>query len=192
MIRLVSACSTLSILAFLSVYFLSGSPVLVHMLFGLTSGLIMILLIWVYLLVSRFERVEYASNYQYCMRVHIIIHLVPLGYLVLQFFIRLSFSVNLLFLAAIMLFFLTGRRTWNVLYERFGSRMYQFFYKGNTGMLVGILVLLGVGVLYGKALAIEFLHRTLFGYFAIHFLLFGVAVMKIEKDVSIENSGDSR
>ena len=66
--------------------------------------------------------------------------------------------------------------------------MYLFFCKGNTGMMVGLSVLLGIGVFYDQRFGSVFFRRVLLGYFIIHLLLIGVAVMKIEKDTSAGNA----
>lgn len=188
MTRLIAVVSTLSIPGFLLVRYLNGPAALAYLLFGTAAGTITMLLVRVYAVVSKFEGTEHVAIHQYIMRWHILLHLIPSSYLILQFFTKPSLFVNSVYLVPIMLFFLTGLLTWRALYEQFGSKMYQFFYKGNTGMLVGLTVLLGVGLLYDETFGSEFFCRALLAYFAIHLLLIGVAVMKIEKDVS---AGDS-
>ena len=188
MSRLIAVASTLSILGYLLVRFLSGPVALAHLLFGVAAGAITILLARVYAVVSRFEVTGQGAANQYRMHGHILLHLIPSSYLFLHFFTPPSLFVNSLYIVPIILFFLTGRLTWRILYEQFGSKMYLFFYKGNTGMLVALTVLLGVGVLYDETFGSVIFRRALLGYFTIHILLIGVAVMKIEKDYSAKNS----
>ena len=183
MTRFIALVSTLSVLSFLLVHFLSGPTTLAHLLFGLATVAITILLVRVYAVMSMFECAEHAVHH-YRMRGHILLHLIPSSYLILAFFTQPTLFINLLYLPLVMLFFWTGRQTWRALYEQFGSKMYLFFYKGNTGMLVALTVLLGLGVIYDETFGSEVFRRTLLGYFTIHLLLIGVAVMKIEKDVS--------
>lgn len=188
MTRLLAVVSTLSIIGFSLVHYLSGPATPAYLLFGVATGVITMLLVRVYAVASRFEGTNHDAVHRYRMRGHILLHLIPSSYLILQFFIKPSLFVNSLYFVPIMLFFLTGRLTWRALHERFGSKMYLFFYKGNTGMLVGLTVLLGAGLLYDETFGRVFFRRALLGYFVIHLLLIGVAVMKIEKDVS---AGDS-
>ena len=185
----IAVISTLAIVGYLLVRFLDGPTAFAQLLFGVATVAITILLVRVYALVSRFESAGQGTTHQYRMRGHILLHLIPSIYLILQFFTPPSLLVNSLFLAPVILFFLTGRLTWRTLYEQFGSKMYLLFYKGNTGMIVGLTVLLGVGVLYDETFGSVFFCRALLGYFTIHLLLIGVAVMKIEKDFSV---GDTK
>lgn len=184
MTRLIAVVSTLSILGYLLVHFLSGPAALAQLLFGTATVAITTLLVRVYAVVSRFEGAKQGATRQYRMRTHILLHLIPSSYLVMQFFIPPSLFVNALYLAPVILFFLTGRLTWRTLHKQFGSKMYLIFYKGNTGMIVGLTVLLGAGVLYNETFGSVFFRRALLTYFTIHLLLIGAAVMKIEKDFS--------
>lgn len=182
MTRLIAVVSTLSIAGFLLVYFPGGPVALAYLLFGVAAGSIMILLVRVYTVVSKYEGAGHGAAHQYRMRGHILLNVIPSSYVILQFVAQPTITVDLLYLPPVMLFFWTGRQTWSALYEQFGSKLYQFFCKGNTGMLVGLPVLLGLGMLYDETIGGGFFRRVLLSYFAIHLLLIGVAVVKIEKD----------
>lgn len=181
MIRLLAVISTFSITALLLLDFLDSPKSISYFLMGAAAGTITLLLARIYAIVSILECKEDSEEIQqYIMRAHILLQLVPSSYLIIQYFTTPSLLVNVLYYVPIMLFFLTGRLTWRTLYQQYGSKMYLFFYKGNTGMLLGLTVMLVMGI-FDEAFR-EFFPRALLVYFVIHFLLIGLTVTKIEKD----------
>lgn len=181
MTRFFAFVATLSILAFMAVYAGDGAVYLAYVLAGVAMLAVTVLLSGVFLLVSRNQRWNRAVRYW--MQAHVLLHLVPVSYLVLQFFTRPSLQINLFYLAPVLLFFYSGRQTWRVLFEQFGSRMYRVFLLGNTGMMAGHVVLISLGVVFDAKFGAEFFCRVLLAYFTIHLLILGVAVVKIERDL---------
>ena len=183
--------STLLVLAFLLTTFIDNSFRLSNLLILVSGGSIVFLLIRVYILISRVKNL-WSDWETHIIRGHILLHIVPLSYLILHLFIAVTFLINLLYAVPVFLFFFTGRLTWSILYAQFGSKMYYFFYKSNTALLIGPTVLLILGVLYKEMYVTNFYHRILLVYFIIHILLIGVAVVKIETDMGDEDTNQGK
>ena len=94
----------------------------------------------------------------------------------LQFFSQPSLQVNGLYLLPVLLFFFSGRQTWRVLFEQFGSKIYRVFYLGNTGMMTGHVVLMSLGVLYDAQFGTAVFSRVLVAYSSIHIFILGIGV----------------
>ena len=181
MTRFMAYLSTLSILAFVVVFVSRGAGYPLYLLAGVAVVAICTLLVRVFRLASRHE--GWSSASRNWMRGHVLLHLVPMSYLALHFFSQPSLQVNGLYLLPALLFFFCGRQTWRVLFEQFGSKIYRVFYLGNTGMMTGHVLLMGLGVLYDAQFGTEFFCRALVVYASIHFLILGFAVLKIERDI---------
>ena len=181
--RLAASISALSIIACVLIWFLIGPRALSFLFFGVAAIATVILLVWGYALTLKINSPKHCL-YQDCMRVYILLHLVPASYLSAQFFVKITPFWNYLYLAPVVLFFWIGRQSWRALYERSGSVMYQIFYRGNTGMLISCPLLLGLSVVYPETFGDELFRRLLIVYFIVHFLLTGAAVVKIDNDIS--------
>ena len=178
--------STLSILAFAVVFVSRGTGYLLYLLAGMAVVAICTLLLRVFRLASRHE--VWSPVSRNWIRGHVMLHLVPMSYLVLQFFSQPSLQFNEFYLLPVLLFFFSGRQTWRVLFEQFGSKIYRVFYLGNTGMMVGHMVLMSLGVFYDAQFGTSVFCRTLASYTSIHFLILGFSVLKIERDLISEPS----
>lgn len=114
---------------------------------------------------------------------HIILHFVPVSYVVLQFFFGATLLLNTLYLLPFVLFFYTGRRTWDELFRLFGRKMYRVFYFGNTALMRVSPVLLAFGFLVDEALGAEGFRRVMLVYSGIHFLMAGWTMICIKEDI---------
>ena len=183
MTRYTAYLSTLTILAFIVVFGANGALGLLYGLAGLAVLSAGLLMLKVFRLASR--QASWKPSIRYWVKAHVFLHLVPLSYLVLQFFSQPTLQTNGLYLLPVLLFFFSGRQTWRVLFEQFGSKTYRVFFAGNTGMMVGHVVLISLGVFYDSRFGADFFCRVLTGYFVIHLLILGAAVVKIEADLTI-------
>jgi len=182
--RLAVLISILSIVGLVSVGLLGGSGALSLFLFAVAAVSTAYLLAWGYTLSSVIDMQKHCLR-QNCMRAYILLHLVPASFLGGQLFLKMTPLNSYFYLVPVMLFFWTGRRSWGALYEISGSLMYQIFYRGNTGMLVSCPLLLALGVAFPEMFGVEIFRRLLVIYYTIHFLLTGVAVMHIDKDILV-------
>lgn len=144
---------------------------------ALTAGLAVVFLARAYLTVAE---VETSLDVSKMIRAHIALHFVPFAYLTAVQLTVPSLIVNMFWLAPLGGFFYTGRHTWKNLNKLHPSKLYYIFYRGNTGMLMIMPVLVIIGALFHNA---EWFNNALSVYFTIHFLLIGVTVLKIEYDI---------
>jgi hypothetical protein len=114
---------------------------------------------------------------------HILAHAIPLAYLVTAQTGGVDTALNLAYLLPLLVFFYSGRRLWRMLHARFGTPLYRFFAFGNTGLLNGLMLLSALGLLWPQTFAPEVFATVLRAYFAAHFLLTGVAVLRIDLDL---------
>ncbi|MEZ0152822.1 MAG: hypothetical protein AB9Q18_11145 [Candidatus Reddybacter sp.] len=184
MMHFMAYLSTLSILVLMVFVVNGGVRYPFYLLAGVAVVAICTLLVRVFHLAAQHN--GWGSAPRYWMQGHVLLHLVPLSYLVLQFFSQPSVQVNGLYLLPVLLFFFSGRQTWRVLFEQFGAKMYRVFYLGNTGMMTGHVLLMGLGVLYDARFGTEFFCRTLVAYTSIHLLILGFAVLTIERDIILQ------
>jgi len=117
------------------------------------------------------------------LRTHVCLHLVPFSYLALQLETSPSLSANAWYYFPLAVFFYTGRRAWQAFFKVFGSKIYKLFYLGNTGMMVSLGILLGLGYLSKEATIMASFHRLFMLYFGVHLLIVGAIVIKIENDI---------
>ena len=126
-------------------------------------------------------RNEKGKRLQTMIRAHIVLHGVPVAYLATAQAGGPSTMVDLWWLIPLAGFFYTGRRAWSGLFEAYRSTLYFMFLRGNTGVLVMMPVLLIAGTLFQIP---GLLQRVLGIYFVIHFMLIGISVLKIERDIA--------
>ena len=118
------------------------------------------------------------------IRSHVYLHLVPFTYLALVLIISPSLSMNLLFYLPVVAFFYSGRRTWRAFFDTFRSKIYKLFYLGNTGMILTLSLLLGLGLVSQQVSIVAAFEQLFMLYFAVHLLIVGAVVIKIEADIS--------
>lgn len=199
------SCAVLfSTLGLLWVLFYDQMSELAIPLFLIATGAVMVLLVRGFNLMSEIQASN-SKDIKAMLRVHIILHIFPVAYLALKLFVNPQSIFEIIWLAPFIVFFYTGRRSWIALHESYHSKMYYIFIRGNTGMLFMLSILSVLSVLAvlienpvqwnvaTRALSFnsiihflipdEFASRILTIYFTIHFILIGIAVIKIEQDV---------
>lgn len=118
------------------------------------------------------------------IRLHIIMHFVPMVYFGLSLG-GISFSwLNLISVILLAMFFLSGRVAWAELGEQYPSTLlYQIFYRGNTAFMTSFPVLYLVTLLFPQSVDFDLIEKVAVFYFSIHFILLGVSCLKIESDL---------
>lgn len=117
------------------------------------------------------------------MQAHILLHIAPAAYIFAFLFLRISPVANIFFLGLMILFFWTGRRTWQTLHQAFESKSYYLFFRGNTSILIVSPIILGLDTFYPSISGGQAFSRLLIIYFTIHFSLVGIVVQTIKKDI---------
>ena len=154
-------------------------------LLGLSGLTTLALLIRLYRLMPRLDGVA-AEPDPKIYRLHTLLHAVLFGLLASRRLTPDVYRSVLPWLAPMLLFFYTGRRTWIGLHKLFRSKMYYAFIRGNTGLFVASLIMAAAAAVSGGEQTAEWLRRLerLWQMYAvIHFALTGPAIGKIEKDV---------
>lgn len=118
------------------------------------------------------------------MRAHVWLHVVPGGLLLSNLVQGPVPLLNILCVVPLMLFFWTGRVTWKSLYAIFGASIYRIFLAGNTGMMIGLPVLLLIGRLVDQPFFAAAFDRVFLLYAAVHFLVAGPAIVKIDTELA--------
>jgi len=166
---------------------------------------VVLLLMRGFILVSNIQETETFKVIS-MLRAHIVLHLFPIVYLWFQMFSNTQGVYGLIWIVPFIIFFYTGRRSWLALFKCYQSKMYYIFIRGNTGMIFTLSILSILSCLallfempvtwefVSQALSfkchinfllpINFFNRLLSIYFLIHFLLIGLAILKIDWDVS--------
>lgn len=159
----------------------SGSTEVIVALFISAGVAITILLFLGYSLISN----QNGLGNQFKRRIfaHIVLHIVPASYAVVQFLIGTSLLINTIYLLPLVLFFYTGRQTWEEMFRRFGRKMYRIYYLGNTALMLGLPILLALGFLIDESLGTDGFRQATVGYISIHFLVTGLTMISIEKDI---------
>lgn len=185
--RIVAGIATLTVSGLILFRFLDGFAVIVFVLFLIALVTVSALLVHGLALTRKIVKSETRYN-GFFGRAHIIAHIVPVSYLIVQYFGHVTLLLNLVYLLPFLFFYYSGRRLWKMLFARFGTKLYQFFILGNTGMMTGLTVLCALGLVYPAGFGPVPFSWAVLGYFAVHFLLTGIAVMRIESDLQGEIS----
>jgi hypothetical protein len=114
---------------------------------------------------------------------HIVLHIVPASYVPVQFLIGTSLLINTIYLVPVILFFYTGRRTWEEMFRQFGRKVYRIYYFGNTAFMLVLPILLSFGFLIDESFGTEGFRQAMMSYISIHFLVTGLTMICIEKDI---------
>jgi len=185
--RLAAGVATLTVSGLLLCRFLEASDSVILLLFLTAVVAVSVLLVHGFVLNGKIVKSETVRN-GFFGRVHIVAHIIPLSYLIAQYLGHVTFVLNLAYLVPFLFFYYSGRCLWKMLFARFGTKLYRFFVLGNTGMMIGLTVLFVLGLVYPERLEPADFSRFVLGYFAVHFLLTGIAIMQIELDFQRESS----
>ena len=166
---------------------LNGSTKVIVALFISAAVAIAVLLFLGYSLIAHLRTgpwIQIKRN----MLAHIVLHIVPASYVVLQSLIGTTLLINTVYLLPVILFFYTGRRTWGGMFKQFGRKMYRIYYLGNTAFMRACPIMLAFGFLVDESIGTEVFRRAIVGYFSIHCLITGLTMISMEKDILSQNA----
>ncbi len=164
-----------------------ASKLLLFSFAGIAAVCITSLLAWSYVFIANAES-KIPSRCRYCLRLHIALHLVPAGFLAMKLIYRAPERWDAWYLLLVIAFFWTGRETWRTMYQYTRSIQYLLFFRGNTGLLIMAPIMLTLGHLFPHTFFVHAFERLLLVYFAIHLILTGPAIIKLEKDIEVRTS----
>lgn len=185
--RLAAGVATLTVSGLILALFLDASDSIILVLFLPAVVAISALLVHGFVLTRKIVSSETGRN-RFFVRAHTVAHIIPLSYLIAQYLGHATFVLNLAYLVPFLFFYYSGRCLWKVLFARFGTKMYQFFVFGNTGMMTGLTVLSVLGLVFPTRFGTAPFSWAVLGYFAVHFLLTGITIIQIERDLKCRSS----
>lgn len=116
-------------------------------------------------------------------RLHILLHLAPLGYFLLETAWNPS-AWQWLFLPLLILFFVTGSRTWSLCHRLTGRGIYRLFAIGNLQMTFYFPLALALDRADWPSPDPGWFEGLITAYFLIHFLLTSWIVPLLERDLT--------
>lgn len=187
MLKHTAIYATIAVICLMLAILLSGSTGVIVALFISAGVTITVLFFLGYSLIAHQENGP-GIQYKRSILAHIVLHIVPASYAVVQFLIGTSLLINTIYLLPLVLFFYTGRQTWEEMFRQFGKKMYRIYYLGNTALMLGLPILLALGLLIDESLGTEGFRQATVGYISIHFLVTGLTMISIEKDILGQNA----
>jgi len=181
--RLAAGVATSTVGGLILALFVDASVSVILVLFSLAVVAITALLAHGFVLTGKIAQFE-TARILFLARAHIVAHIVPLSYLIAHYLGQSTFALNLVYLIPFVFFYYSGTRLWKMLFAQFGTKMYLLFVFGNTWMMAGLIVLSMLGLRFGP----EPFSGSVLGYFAVHFLLSGITIMQIERDLQRQSS----
>lgn len=182
MLKYTAIYTTIAVIWLIVVILLNGSTEVVAALFFFAGVAITILLSLGYSLIAN-KKNSTGIQCRRSMLTHIILHIILASYALVQFLIDTSLLINTIYLFPLIIFFYTGRRTWDEMFRQYGKKVYRIYSAGNTSLMIGLPILLACGFLIDKSLGTEGFRRAIVSYASIHFLVSGWTMIYIEKDI---------
>jgi len=185
-LKITAIIATIAVACLILAGLLNGPAKVIVALFIAAATAISVLLFLAYSLIAGLNTAPW-TRIKRSILAHIVLHIVPASYVILQFLIGTSLLVNTIYILPVVLFFYTGRRTWAGMFNQFGRKLYRVYYLGNTAFMLLCPILLALGFLVDEAIGIDGFRRAIVGYFSIHCLITGLTVISMEKDVLGQN-----
>jgi len=175
--------SSISVFTVITCSLFEVSKNFVILLYGLASIIVFYSILKFLKTVSEKELVSDCQLYKNKLKTHLYFQFVPFLYIGVYFvYTNISSLINAVFLLPLILFFLTGRMLWQESFRLFQSKIYRAFYLGNTAMLIWMPLLLLPALLDISVLEVINFTQFVTIYFAIHFLITGFSILKLEHD----------
>ena len=161
---------------------LGGPQPLGLVLWSVAAVAIFVILTRAYILGTEIDRLD-SSGPRYTVRIHILLHLVPLSYFPLAYGLAPGNLLEVIYLIPIIAFFITGVRTWKLCFGLFGSKLYKMFQIGNRQMLIVFPAAVALDMMGWLAEGTAVFSRLMHVYFIIHFMLTGITVPLMGRDL---------
>lgn len=149
---------------------------------GLTSLLAMVVLADISNQFAQIQRLAPEADLRGA-KANIWLHIAPISYVVHLATTGGDPPNSYIYLVPMMLFFYSGRSCWSVLHRVLNRKLYGFFVKGNTSLLIWLPIACAARYfdLYDNA---DFLYqRLVIGYFVGHLLFMGPITTLLERDI---------
>ena len=161
---------------------LDGDKFLGRVFWAVAGLAMLVILVRGYLTGSAIDRLDSSSG-RHTVRAHILLHIVPLTYFPVAYALDTDKVLAALYLIPVMIFFVSGVRTWRLCHETFGNRLYKMFQIGNRQMLLLFPVAIAVDMAGWPVEGAGLFSRLMHVYFIIHFMLTGITVPLMDRDL---------
>lgn len=154
-----------------------------NLVLWLVAGLVV-----VFILARAFSigyEIDQSSNAgnRYTVRAHILLHIIPLTYFPVASALTLGRMLELIYLLPVIVFFVTGVRTWKHCYAILGRKLYWLFQVGNLQMCFFFPVAVLLDYLDWPASEMTLFADLMGGYFVVHFILTGITIPLMGRDL---------
>ena len=170
---------------------LGGAQSLSLILWAVAGVAIIVILTRAYVTGAGIDLLGSETGPEYMVRTHILLNVVPLTYFPLAHGLASGNLLELIYLIPVIVFFITGVRTWKLCHGLFGTKLYKIFQIGNRQML---FLFPGAFVLDMAGWPMEdpdLFSRLMHVYFIVHFMLTGVTVSLLARDLHRYVTGPS-
>jgi len=161
---------------------LGGPQSLGLVLWSVAGVTILIILTRAYIIGAGIDRLDRLGS-RYTVRIHILLHVIPLSYFPVAYGLAPGNILEGVYLIPIIVFFITGVRTWKLCFGLFGSKLYKMFQIGNRQMLIVFPAAVVLDMTGWLAEGTEVFSRLMHVYFIVHFLMTGITVPLMGRDL---------
>lgn len=178
-LALVILATVMVVASLLAAYFSAAPAVLLTLFFLATAGIAAVL----FRVVGLTRRSPHTRELGIA-RVHILLHFIPL-----LFFVSLYTHIDVFWLqsglvALYVLFFYSGRKTWQALATLFPSTaLYKIFFRANSVFLFSFPLFYLGSLLLPDLVSSGVITRMAIFYFSVHLTVLGASCLKIESDL---------
>lgn len=160
---------------------LNGPQSLSLMLWTVAGMAMLVVLTSGYITAAEIDRLDNA-NHKNTVRAHILLHVVPLTYFPIVYAVDQQRALETIYLIPIILFFVSGVRTWKQCHRIFGTKLYKVFQIGNRQMLILFPAAFAVDMAGWPIEGTEAFSHLMHVYFIVHFILTGITVSLMRRD----------
>jgi hypothetical protein len=161
---------------------LGGPQSLTLVLWGVAGVTMLVILTRAYLIAAGIDRLD-GSGRRHTVRTHILLHAIPLTYFPVAYAMAPGKMLGVIYLVPVFIFFITGVRTWKRCFGLFGTKLYKMFHIGNRQMLILFPAAVALDMTGWLAEDTEAFSRLMHVYFIIHFMMTGITVPLMGRDL---------
>lgn len=161
---------------------LDGAQSLSLVLWAVAGLTIFVILTRAYIIGAELDKLGRAGH-RHTVRAHILLHAIPLTYFPIAYGLVPGRMLEVIYLIPVLVFFITGVRTWKRCHEMFGTGLYRMFRIGNTQMLVLFPGAFSLDMLGWPTEGAEAFFNLMHVYFIVHFMMTGITVPLMGRDL---------
>ena len=161
---------------------LGGSQLLTLVLWAAAGVTILVILTRAYTIGGGIDKLD-SPGHRHTVRTHILLHVIPLTYFPVAYGMAPGEMLEVVYIVPVIVFFITGVRTWKRCFGLFGTKLYKMFQIGNTQMLILFPGAVALDMTGWLAEGTEVFSRLMHVYFIIHFIMTGITVPLMGRDL---------